>query len=190
MIAGILVGVGAVIAIIALTRGGENPASPRTSPSIAAAVLPPSSLAQIDPATGRASLVAPDIPGLDPDQPVDPNLAVGEGGVWLYSYRSAGGAFLLDLDEGTGEVRQQVQVPFVPGAGAGLAVGSRTVWFSGSGSVTSVSRMNPSTHEPLRPVSVSGASRQSKRVLLVTGADVAIRTSDQKDPHPFKITQM
>jgi virginiamycin B lyase len=40
----------------------------------------------------------------------------------------------------------------------GLAVGSRTVWFSGATEPTRVSRLNPATHEPLPPVSVgSGA---------------------------------
>jgi serine/threonine protein kinase len=155
-IAGAIVAIGVAIAIVTLTRSGGNPdESSRSSPSIGSGVLPADSLARIDPETGEPSLVARDVPGLERGLPVDPNLAVGEGGVWLYSFAPRGfGAFLLHLDEESGEIRERVPFRFNFGSGVGLAVGSRTVWLSGVGEVTRVSRINPSTYEALEPVSV------------------------------------
>jgi tRNA A-37 threonylcarbamoyl transferase component Bud32 len=154
-VAGALLAVGAVIAIIALTRGGGDPASPRSSPATGAGVLPASSLARIDAENGAPSLVVRDVPGLERMLPIEPNLAVGEGGVWLYSHFQTGfSSFLVHLDEETGEIRQRISFQYSPGAGAGLAVGSRTVWFSGVEELTRVSRINPATYEPLEPVSV------------------------------------
>jgi len=167
--AALLLGIAGVI--VALTRGNDTPARTAASPSVQAHTLPPQSLARIDPGTGEPSTVASGVPGLAVRLPVRPNLAIGEGGVWLYSfdiYSGPGkGGFLLDADPVSGEVRKVLPVGIAPGSGAGLAVGSRTVWFSGSASLDRVSRINPSTYEPLDPVEVSGGTVTD--ILLVDG---------------------
>jgi serine/threonine protein kinase len=145
---GALVAVGAVLAITALARGGDDPRS--GGPAAAASALPASSLAKIDPETGDASPSIPDAEGLNRFRP---QLAIGEGGVWLYAPRSDN-PLLQHFDEATGEVRARLPLP--PSshvAGTGLVVGSRTVWFSGI-EASRVSRINPATHAPLPPVSI------------------------------------
>jgi hypothetical protein len=146
-------------ALVALTNRDETPAGATSSPPVQANAIPPRSLARIDPATGEPSTVATDMRGLEQGLPVQPNLAIGEGGVWLLSaetVRFPRGRFLQDVDPVSGEVRKLVPIRPVPGAGVGLAVGSRTVWFSGAGELTRVSRINPATHDELEPVEVSG----------------------------------
>ncbi len=59
-------------------------------------------------------------------------------------------SLLQHFDEGTGEVLARQTIP---AAARGLAVGSRTVWFSDLGS-SSVSRIDPASYEPLEPVSI------------------------------------
>jgi virginiamycin B lyase len=54
-------------------------------------------------------------------------------------------------------MRAQHQMKLSSGSafpGFGLAVGSRTVWFSGADDGSRVSRINPATDEPLPPVSI------------------------------------
>src|SRR5262245_38689858 len=155
--AALLLGLGGVI--VALTSRDETPTGTTATPPVQADALPPRSLARIDPATGEPSTMATDLPGLRHGLPVQPNLAIGEGGVWLLSAETVGsprGRFLQDVDPVSGEVRELVRIRPVLGAGVGLAVGSRTVWFSGAVELTRVSRINPSTYDPLEPVEVSG----------------------------------
>src|SRR5215510_8069188 len=155
--AALLLGLAGVI--VALTSRDETPTGTTATPPVQADALPPRSLARIDPATGEPSTMATDLPGLRHGLPVQPNLAIGEGGVWLLSAETVGsprGRFLQDVDPVSGEVRELVRIRPVLGAGVGLAVGSRTVWFSGAEELTRVSRINPATHDPLEPVEVSG----------------------------------
>jgi tRNA A-37 threonylcarbamoyl transferase component Bud32/streptogramin lyase len=155
-VAGALVAVAVMLAIVVLARGGDDPRSGRPSPDAAASALPAGSLARVDPDTGEPTLETPGMPGLERTSDAAPTLAVGEGGVWLYSLTEVGGfrGFLTDIDPETGEVRERLPVARIA-AGSGLAVGFRTVWFSGADDASRVSRINPSTYEPLPPVSIA-----------------------------------
>ena len=83
-----------------------------------------------------------------------PNLAIGEGGVWLYVWPdNPVFALLLHFDEATEGERARLTIPWSTLAGSGLVVDSRTVWFSGTDGAR-VSRINPATHESLEPVSI------------------------------------
>lgn len=147
---GAAVAVALALTIVALTRVGDDPGSGRPSPAAEASALPASSLAKIDPETGDASPSIPDAEGLNRFRP---QLAIGEGGVWLYAPRSDS-PLLQHFDEATGEVRARLPLPpSTHVAGNGLVVGSRTVWFSGI-EASRVSRINPATHAPLPPVSI------------------------------------
>ena len=153
-VAGALIAVGLVLAVVALARGGDDPASGEPSGAAAASTLPPGSLAMIDPGTGEASVPIPDAEGLGRDSSQH-NLAIGEGGVWLYGSNVA--SLLQGFDESTGETRAELQIPRDFNANApdlALAVGSRTVWFSGAYHANRVSRVNPATNEELPPVSI------------------------------------
>ncbi|HET9249197.1 MAG TPA: protein kinase [Actinomycetota bacterium] len=185
-IAGAIVAIGVAIAIVTLTRSGGNPdESSRPSPSIGSGILPAGSLARIDPETGDPSLVVHDVPGLEHRSPVDPRLAIGEGGVWLYSCQCpAPGTFILHLDQATGQDRERINAEISLGSGAGLAVGSRTVWFSGSWTVrftgsegvSAVSRINPSSYESLAPVSVRAGAVTD---IVLGGGALWVGSSDE-----------
>jgi streptogramin lyase/predicted Ser/Thr protein kinase len=149
-VAGVLVAVGVALAIVALARGGDDPESAARSPAAAGSALPAGSLAKIDAETGEAALVIPDVAGLTRDADIRPNLAIGEGGVWMSVSSNPAYALLQHFDEGTGEVRARHTIP---AAAHALAVGSRTVWFSHFGT-SSVSRINPASYESLEPVSI------------------------------------
>ena len=133
-----------------LTQGQNDPGPGGPSPTTVASALPAGSLAKIDPGTGDASRVIRDAPGLGRDADIRPNLAIGEGGVWMHVWPDGANALLQHFDEATGDDRGRLQTQ---GAGAGLAVGSRTVWFS-TPAEARVYRINPLTHEPLTPVAV------------------------------------
>jgi outer membrane protein assembly factor BamB len=153
-VAGALVAIGVVLAIVALALGGDDPTSGEPSGAAAASVLPPGSLAKIDPGTGEASVPIPDAKGLGRGATQD-NLAIGEGGVWLYGFPEDSGPLLQHFDEATGDLRRELQIPWnfsanVPGLA--LAVGSRTVWFTQD--ATRVSAINPTTHEELEHASI------------------------------------
>lgn len=153
-VVGALIAVGVVLAIVALARGGDDPRSAAPSPASAGSGLPADSLAEIDPETGKASLVISRGPAVDLWDNARPNLAIGEGGVWLYVWPdNPSYALLLHFDEVTGEERKRLTIPWSSLAGTGLVVDSRTVWFSGTDAVR-VSRINPATHETLEPVSI------------------------------------
>jgi serine/threonine protein kinase len=158
-VAGALVAVAVMLAIVVLARGGDDPGSGRPSPEAAASALPAGSLARVDPDTGEPTLETPGMPGLERTSDAAPTLAVGEGGVWLYSLTEVGGfrGFLTDIDPETGEVRERLPVARIA-AGSGLGVGFRTVWFSGADDATRVSRINPSTYDPLPPVSIAAGA--------------------------------
>jgi tRNA A-37 threonylcarbamoyl transferase component Bud32/outer membrane protein assembly factor BamB len=151
-VTGAVIAVGVALAIVALTRGQDDPGSGGPSPAAAASVLPAGSLARIDPGTGDASRVIRDAPGLGRDADIRPNLAIGEGGVWMHVWPDGANALFQHFDEATGNDRGRLQTQ---GAGAGLAVGSRTVWFSnGPPGEARVYRINPLTHESLTPVAI------------------------------------
>lgn len=116
------------------------------------------------------------MPGLATPLFIDPSIAVGEGGVWLYSFslRREGVPTLSHIDEATGEVHEPIPIFLVAGTGAALAVGSRTVWFSGE-ELTRVSRINPSTDELLKPVSVHAGSVTD---LVIGGGALWVGSSD------------
>jgi class 3 adenylate cyclase/outer membrane protein assembly factor BamB len=153
-VVGALIAVGVVLAIVALTRGEGDPGPAGSSPAAAASGLPAGSLAQIDPETGQLGTVIRDLPGLGRDDDIKPNLAIGEGGVWLYAFPDGAATFFLShFDEETGEEHARLPIPSSSLGGSGLVVGSRTVWFSGADEAR-VSRINPATHEPLEPVSI------------------------------------
>jgi streptogramin lyase/predicted Ser/Thr protein kinase len=158
-VAGALVAVAVMLAIVVLVRRGDDPGSGRPSPEAAASALPAGSLARVDSDTGEPTLETPGMPGLERTSDAAPTLAVGEGGVWLYSLTEVGGfrGFLTDIDPETGKVRERLPVARVP-AGSGLGVGFRTVWFSGADDASRVSRINPSTYEPLPPVSIAAGA--------------------------------
>ena len=147
-VAGALIAVGVVLAILAIARSGSDPGS--DGPSAEPSALPAGSLAKIDPGTGDASRVIRDAPGLGRDADIRPDLAIGEGGVWMHVWPDGANALLQHFDEATGDDRGRLQTQ---GAGAGLAVGSRTVWFSTPGEAR-VYRINPSTHEALTPAAI------------------------------------
>jgi hypothetical protein len=147
-VAGALIAVGVVLAILAIARSGGDPGS--DGPSAEPSALPAGSLAKIDAETGEAALVMPDVAGLTRDAEIRPNLAIGEGGVWMSVSSNPAYALLQHFDEGTGEVLARQTIP---AAAHALAVGSRTVWFSDFGT-SSVSRINPASYEPLEPVSI------------------------------------
>ena len=149
-VTGAVIAVGVALTIVALTRGQDDPRSGGPSPTAAASALPAGSLAKIDPGTGDASRVIRDAPGLGRDADIRPDLAIGEGGVWMHVWPDGANALLQHFDEATGDDRGRLQTQ---GAGAGLAVGSRTVWFSTPGEA-SVYRINPSTHKALTPVAI------------------------------------
>jgi predicted Ser/Thr protein kinase len=149
-----LIAVGVAITLVALAGGADDPSSGTHSPTGTVAALPPGSLAAIDPGTGDAAPVIRGVPRLGREDDFRPNLAIGEGGVWLYVFPDGAIHPLLQpVDKETGELREPMQVPWGTG-GSGLAVGSRTVWFSGAYEETRVSRINPATDEPLEPVSI------------------------------------
>ena len=153
-IAGALIAVGVILAIVVLARGGGEPGSAELSPAAAGSILPAGSLAKIDAETGDASLVIRGAPAIGAWDNARPNLAIGEGGVWLYVWPdNPVYALLQHFDEATGEERARMPIPWSSLAGTGLVVGSRTVWFSGT-DARRVSRINPATHEPLEPVSI------------------------------------
>ena len=147
-VAGALIAVGVVLAILAIARSGGDSGS--DGPSAEPSALPAGSLAKIDAETGEAALVIPDVAGLTRDADIRPNLAIGEGGVWMSVSSNPAFSLLQHFDEGTGEVLARQTIP---AAANGLAVGSRTVWFSDFGA-SSVSRINPASYEPLEPVSI------------------------------------
>jgi Protein kinase domain len=149
-VAGALIAVGVALAIVALALRGDDPGSGEPSGAAGASALPPGSLAKIDPGTGDAALTIPAAPVLDRTN-TRPDLAIGEGGVWLQGFPHADIPLLEHFDEATGEMRVRLPLPY--GYDGTLAVGSRTVWFSGS-DPTRVSRINPATHEELEPVSI------------------------------------
>ena len=151
-VAGALIAVGVVLAILAIARSGGDPGS--DGPSAGRSALPAGSLAKIDAETGEAALVIPDVAGLTRDADIRPNLAIGEGGVWMSVSSDPAFSLLQHFDEGTGEVLARQTIP---AAANGLAVGSRTVWFSDFGA-SSVSRINPASYEPLEPSRSSPAS--------------------------------
>jgi serine/threonine protein kinase len=154
--AALLLGIAGVI--VALTRGDGTPAGDRPSPTAQADALPPGSLAMIDPETGEPSRVLHDISALGAGvagSAFRPILAIGEGAAWLYSLPRGFVAFLSHLDENTGQLVDRVPVRIIPGAGPALAVGSRTVWYSGEQPGETVSRINPATDDPLEPVQVN-----------------------------------
>ncbi|HEX5901880.1 MAG TPA: protein kinase, partial [Actinomycetota bacterium] len=155
-VAGALIAIGVVLAIVALTRGGEDSGSGEPSGPAAASTLPSGSLAKIDPETGDASVPIPEAKGLGRDATQD-NLAIGEGGVWLYGFPEDSGPLLQHFDEATGKLRRELQIPWNSSAirsNLALAVGSRTVWFSGAYHANRVYRVNPSTDKELPPVSI------------------------------------
>ena len=152
-VTGVVIAVGVVLAIVVLAGGEDHPGSDRPSATAATSALPAGSLASIDPETGAASLVVGGVSGLGRDDDARPNLAIGEGGVWVHVWPDNANAFLEHYDEATGELRARLTTL---GAGGGLAVGSRTVWFSGGDDL--VSRINPGTHDPLPPVSIQSGS--------------------------------
>ena len=147
-VAGALIAIGVVLTILAIARSGGDPGS--DGPSAEPSALPAGSLAKIDAETGEAALVIPDVAGLTRDADIRPNLAIGEGGVWMSVSSNPAYALLQHFDEGTGEVLARQTIP---AAAHALAVGSRTVWFSDLGS-SSVSRIDPASYEPLEPVSI------------------------------------
>lgn len=158
-IVGAVLVAGAMIAGFVLTRDDGASQGPPSSP-VARGALPAKSLANVDPQTGVASVVIPDVPGLTTvhgAHSFGPNLAIGEGGVWLYALPQGFSSSLMHYDAQSGEFRGRLDVLLAPGSGASLAVGSRTVWFSGAGVASRVSRINPSTHQELEPVSIRGA---------------------------------
>jgi PQQ-like domain len=151
-VTGAVIAVGVALTFVALARGQDDPASDGPSPSAAASALPAGSLAKIDPGTGDASRAIRDAPGLGRDADIRPDLAIGEGGVWMHVWPDGANALLQHFDEATGNDRGRLQTQ---GAGAGLAVGSRTVWFSnGPPGEARVYRINPLTHEALTPVAI------------------------------------
>ena len=148
----------AAIAVVALTRGGEDaPLAPTETGGSSVEAQPPGSLVRVDAETGAVSLTVSDIPGLQTeDAPFRPTLAIGEGGVWLHAFDFR--AFLLDLDAATGEIRERTRARgFLLGGPPDVAVGSRTVWQSGAGP-DEVQRLNPLTYEYLPPVRVPSGS--------------------------------
>jgi streptogramin lyase len=145
---------GLVVAIVAVADGNRPRRGAGRSPVVQASTVPPASLAMIDPVTGEPARVFRDLPGLSSGTIFQPNLSVGEGAAWLYSFPVGFSAFITHIDDQTGEVRDRLTVTFFPGAGPGLAVGSRTVWFSGEEPGDRVSGINPLTDEPLEPVSI------------------------------------
>ena len=159
-IAGAVIAVGVTATLLALLRDEEGPGPSGPSPAAGASAVPAGSLAKIDPETGRASPTIPGVKGLARGDDVALNLAIGEGGVWTYGLPEGEPPLLQHFDEETGEPVERFPTASEPGCGAGiagfgLAVGSQTVWFSGSQPATCVSRINPATHERLEPVSIN-----------------------------------
>jgi serine/threonine-protein kinase len=162
-VTGAVIAIGVVVAIVALTGDRSDPGSGGPTPTGAASAVPAGSLAMIDPETGDASNPIPGVRGLARWDDVYPNLAIGEGGVWLHGWPDGESPLLQHFDEETGELVELLQIALEPGLGGaladfGLAVGSQTVWFSGGQPATRVSRINPATHEPLEPVSIDSGS--------------------------------
>ena len=157
-VAGALIAVGVALTLVALTRGQDDPRSSGPSSTAAASALPAGSLARIDPETGDASLVIRDVSGLRRGDEFWPNLAIGEGAVWMQAWPDAAATpFLKPFDQETGDPRDQIPFPW-GGVPFGLAVGSQTVWFSGAFDESRVSRLSPATYDPLEPVSVGSGS--------------------------------
>ena len=153
-VAGAVIAVGVALTLVTLIRGQDDPGSGGPSRAATASALPAGSLAKIDAETGEVALVIPDVAGLTRDADIRPNLAIGEGGVWMSVSSNPAYALLQHFDEATGEVRARRPIPAVAHA---FAVGSRTVWFSAFGSA-SVFRINPASYEPLPPVSIESGS--------------------------------
>jgi outer membrane protein assembly factor BamB/predicted Ser/Thr protein kinase len=152
-VAGAVIAVGVILAIVALAGGEGDPGSAAPSPVAAGSTLPAGSIAEIDAETGEPSHVIRGA-AIGAKDNVRPNLAIGEGGVWLYVWPDNYGFPLLQhFDQASGEEQPQLTIPGVTPAGSGLVVDSRTVWFSGI-DATRVSRINPATHEALEPVSI------------------------------------
>jgi hypothetical protein len=156
--AGAVIAVGVTATLLALLRGGDDPGPSGPSPAAGASALPAGSLAKIDPETGQAFPTIPGVKGLARGDDVVNNLAIGEGGVWTYGVPDGEGPLLQHFDEATGQVLDRISLPLGGGGagipGIGVAVGSRTVWFSGAYEATRVSAINPSTDEELEPVSI------------------------------------
>jgi streptogramin lyase len=160
-----------VLAILLLTRGGgttRTSGSPTVSPTVSptatrtVAAIPPGSLAEIDPRTGDVTTLVRDIPGLDRPSAAfatPPHMAVGEGGVWAYTFSGVpnlnGANTVIHIDEATGAVESTTKVRFIFGTGQSIVVGSRTVWYIG-GLETTVYRINPATDQSLPSVSIAG----------------------------------
>lgn len=160
--AAVVLVLGAGAALIAVARPGEDApppgeTAPAGMPSAGASVAPPppGSLARLDLEHGAIALSVP-VRGLDPRAPGEPQLEVGEGGLWYYAVSPGANpsTFLQEVDPETGAlVGDAIVVNFHVGAATSLAAGSRTVSYTGSGPGT-VTRLNPSTHEPLRPLEI------------------------------------
>ena len=172
-----------VVAVVALTRGDGEP-GPSPSPSASAVVSgeapSPGSLVRVDTESGAVNLGVEDLPGLSPTRRTDPSIAVGEGGVWLYS-ASATGDVLTVIDDQTGAVVDRIIFGSVVTSGRALAVGSRTVWLIGVGTDDRVSRINPATLERLPPVTVGAVTTDAvlgEGVLWVGSGDRSLTKLD------------
>jgi streptogramin lyase/tRNA A-37 threonylcarbamoyl transferase component Bud32 len=190
-VAGALAGavVAGAIALLVLTGGGgatRTTGSPSASPSpTQAAAVPPRSVVEIDPRTGAVQTVARHVLGLSgpPGPPLSavgvPLMAVGEGGVWMYTLTGigVGDAFnhVVQIDEHSGQVKGSTAARYVLGPGRAIAVGSRTVWYTG-GSSTGVFRINPATGRRLPTVSVAAGSVTD---LALGGGSLWVGSSDR-----------
>ena len=150
---------GALIAYAALGGDDRSP-SESPNPSGVPALLPPSTVANVDPQTGAILSKTTGVP----ISPIFfPHVEWGEGSVWVLSAPD-----LTQIDPGDGSVDQ---VLAVGGSGVApvdsLAVGARTVWV---GAPPGVIRVNPANGERLPSVRLgSGRETFTREVQVATG---------------------
>jgi YVTN family beta-propeller protein len=166
--------------LVLLTRGGTGPEETSRNGTTVHA-LPRSSLAEIDPRSGKVKRIVAGISGLEGHFFARPRIAVGEGGVWALIGDVT--PSVVHIDTRTGTVRARLLLKPAIGAGAEIAVSSRTVWFTGGqvGDVggaqvaNRVARINPATDQPLPPVKVRGGNVTD---FLIDGGAMWVGSSD------------
>jgi DNA-binding beta-propeller fold protein YncE len=133
---------GAVVAAVALLRGGHG-----TSPPNQAPVVAPNTAVRIDADTGDIVAVVP--VGASPAA-----VAAGGGLVWVVNRRDA---TLSEIDPATNRVQATIHLPgsgpVDDQAGPGLAFGNDTAWVANDVDGT-VTRIDPSTDAALPPITV------------------------------------
>jgi YVTN family beta-propeller protein len=126
------------------------------SPSSPAAVVPPNSLAVIDPGSNRVVDSTP--VGVTPSQ-----LAVGAGSVWAINVEDA---TLSRIDPATHALQRTITLPATP---TGLAFGSKAAWVA-NGPAGSLSRVDPALDRVVETRALSAVHGQAGVVAVGAGS--------------------